>query len=70
MTTRATVSAGNDGGRVRAGGVGKSRALPGGGPTGAASRRLAGRPRSPWSLVSRRYAPTGTGAVRKAAVDS
>jgi len=34
-------------GTVRAVGVGKSRALPGGGPTGAASRRLAAVPASP-----------------------
>jgi hypothetical protein len=38
---------GNDGGTVHAGGIGKSRALPGGSPTGSASRRLADRPPSP-----------------------
>jgi hypothetical protein len=69
MTTRATPSAGNDGGTAHAGGVGKSRALPGGGPRGAASRRLALRPRFPWAGGGRRYASTGTGLARKAAVD-
>ena len=50
MTTRTTASAGNDRGTARAGGASaRSRALPGGGPTGAASRRLAGRPRLPWA---------------------
>jgi hypothetical protein len=39
-------------GTVHAEGVGKSRALPGGRPTGSASRRLAGRPRSPGPMVS------------------
>ena len=39
-------------GTVHAGGVGKSRALPGGSPTGSASRRLASRPRSPGPMVS------------------
>jgi len=38
-------------------GVGKGRALPGGSPTGAASRRLAAVPASPGPVVARRYAP-------------
>src|SRR5215510_10053665 len=46
-------------------GVGKSRALPGDGPTGAASRRLAAVPASRGPVVARRYAPTGTGLVGK-----
>src|SRR5499433_2067092 len=49
--------------------VGKGRALPGGGPTGAASRRLAAVPASRGPVVARRYAPTGTGLARNAAVD-
>ena len=44
MTTRTTASAGMTGATVRTWGVGKGRALPGGGPTGAASRRLAAVP--------------------------
>ena len=54
---------------VGAGGVGKSRALPGRDPTGAASRRLAAVPRFPGPVVARRYAPTGTGATRQAAIE-
>jgi hypothetical protein len=70
MTTRATASAGNDGGTARAGSVGESRALPGGSPTGAASRRQAAVPRFPWAGGGPAvYAPTGTGLARKAAVD-
>lgn len=60
MTARATASAESDGGTVRARGVGKSRALPGGSPTGAASRRLASRPASAgrwWLAVTRPPAP-------------
>ena len=68
MTTRATAPAVNDGGTARAGGVGKGRALPGGSPRGAASRRLAAVPASPGPVVARRYAPIGTGTARKAAV--
>ena len=62
MTTRAAASVGNDGGTARAGGVGNGRALPGGGPTGAASRRLAAVPASLGPVAGRRYAPTGTEA--------
>jgi hypothetical protein len=62
MTTRATNLEGNGGGRGLHRGVGKSRALPGGDPTGAASRRLAAI-RFPWPVACRRYAPTGTGPV-------
>ena len=67
MTTRATPSAGNDGGTAHAGGVGKSRALPGGSPTGAASRRLAAVPLPVgrwWAAVTRRPAPASRGKQR------
>src|SRR5262249_36723754 len=57
-------------GTACAGGVGKCRALPGGDPTGAASRRLAAVPASRGPVVACRYAPTGTGIARQAAVDS
>ena len=68
MTTRATAAAEMTG-TARAGGVGKCRALPGGSPTGAASRPLAAVPASRGPVVAHRYAPTGTGPARKAAVD-
>jgi len=51
---------GNDEGPIRARGVGKSRALPGGSPTGAASRRLAAVPASldrSWPAVTCQPAP-------------
>jgi len=50
-------------------GVGKSRALPGGDPTGAARRRLAAVPASRGPVAARRDAPTGTGSARQVAVD-
>lgn len=50
---------GNDG-TVYAGGVGKSRALPGGSPYGLGEPTPGGpSPLPPGSLVARRYAPTG-----------
>jgi hypothetical protein len=70
LTTRATTSAGNDGGRSAPGASARSRALPGGDPTGPASRRLAAVPASLGWWWARRYAPTGTGMARQAAVDS
>src|SRR5262249_39941245 len=46
-------------------GVGKSRALPGDGPTGAASRRLAAVPAGRWwPAVTRRPAPASRGKQR------
>jgi hypothetical protein len=57
MTTSTTAAAGGmTGDGPRRGRRHKSRALPGGNPTGAASRRLAGPPRSPGLVVARRYA--------------
>ena len=69
MTTRATASAGNDGGTVRTGASARAapyraETLRRGEPT------LGGRPRFRGPLVARRYAPTRNRPVRKAAVDS
>ena len=60
MTTRATASTGNNRGWSAPWGVGKSRALPGGSPLGAASRRLVAVPASLrrwWLAVTRPPAP-------------
>jgi hypothetical protein len=69
MTTRATASAGNDGGRVRTLGRRPKPRPAGREPSGRGEPTPGGRPRFPGPLVARRYAPTGTGPAHKAAVD-